>query len=62
MLVKGKERQCVKDVPSSNRKACAKALGKEGTQYMLRADRSSMFWMWLENRVKERKRCGGLSP
>lgn len=59
MLVKGKERQCVKNVPSSNRTACAKALEKEGTRYMLRDDRSSM---WLENRVKERKRCGGLSP
>lgn len=46
-------------VPSSNRTACAKALEKEGTRYMLRDDRSSM---WLENRVKERKRCGGLSP
>lgn len=55
ILMEGRVRWYMKDFLSSSGIACAKFLQKEGEQYMLRADRSSM---WLENRVKERIGCG----
>ena len=59
ILVEGRERQWRKDVPSSRGTACSKALGKEGTLYTLRTDRSSVR---LGNRVKERMRRVAIKP
>lgn len=59
MSVEGRERQCKKDAPSSRGTACSKALGKEGTSYTQRTDRSST---WLEDRGKGRMRCVAIKP
>lgn len=51
MLMERREGQCGKDIPSSGEVPYAKALGKEGAQYILGTDRRSV-WLKVEERKK----------